>query len=65
MTVTVCHLEGSNVLGDCLKIPIQLLNFLKLYTLNVVLFHPTSLQQFLPPNETVNILADGMSCHAV
>ena len=62
MTVTVHRLEGCDVLGDCLKIRIQLLNFIKCYTLNVVLFHPTSSYQFLLPNETINILADGMTC---
>jgi len=62
MTVTVRLLEGSYVLGDSLKIRIQLLNFLTFHTLNVVLFHPTSSYQLLLPNETINILIDCMSC---
>ena len=63
MAVTVRHLEGSDVIGDSLKIRIQLLNFLNFCVLNVVLFHATSSHQFLLPNETINILADGMSCN--
>jgi hypothetical protein len=67
MTVTVFHIEDSNVLDKSLRIPLYvracmrvlLSVFLASYTVNAVFFHDISLL-FL--HETITTVADGKSC---